>query len=599
MKNFSPFISILILLFTSQSFFAQEIGELTVEKIMRDPEWIGTSPSNVRWSDDGEYYYFRWNPDNEDEKSLYKIKVGTTDILKVSEEEEENLPSPYGSLNKDKTKKLYTKDGDIYLLNIKNGEKKRITNTVERESNPKFLNDESIVAFIKSTNLYLFDTGSGTINQLTNFKKGKKKKPDKKQLSDQEQWVKDRQLELIDVLYERKKKRDADKKEREADQQKHTAEIYYGNSSVQSIQISPDGNFITFRLVDYPKGNKRAIIPHYVTEDGYTDSKEAYSKVGAKQAFYKFGIYNVRADSVYYVSVQNLEGIFDFPRYLSEYKLPKSFIDSSKAREVSINGPVWSENGEKAVVVIRSLDNKDRWICLLNAETGSVELLDRQRDEAWIAGPGIYGWKGSTGNIGWLKDGKTLWFQSEETGYSHLYTIDVKTGEKKQLTDGEFEVYNPQISADEKFWYFTSNEVHPGVRHFYRMPIEGGLRSKYISKVGNNRIYLSPDEENIVILYSYSNKPVELLFQKNSLDAIPAQITESVSEEFLSYPWRDPEVITFEAEDGTEVYARLYNPEDANKNNAAVIFVHGAGYLQNAHKWRCSISFARCLILQT
>jgi dipeptidyl aminopeptidase/acylaminoacyl peptidase len=46
-----------------------------------------------------------------------------------------------------------------------------------------------------------------------------------------------------------------------------------------------------------------------------------------------------------------------------------------------------------------------------------------------------------------------------------------------------------------------------------------------------------------------------------------------------------PEVITFKAQDGTNVNARLYKPELANANKAAILFVHGAGYLQNAHYW--------------
>jgi hypothetical protein len=43
----------------------------------------------------------------------------------------------------------------------------------------------------------------------------------------------------------------------------------------------------------------------------------------------------------------------------------------------------------KAVVNVRSIDNKDRWIALLDLNTGDLKNLDRQRDEAWIAGPGI------------------------------------------------------------------------------------------------------------------------------------------------------------------------------------------------------------------
>jgi dipeptidyl aminopeptidase/acylaminoacyl peptidase len=63
----------------------------------------------------------------------------------------------------------------------------------------------------------------------------------------------------------------------------------------------------------------------------------------------------------------------------------------------------------------------------------------------------------------------------------------------------------------------------------------------------------------------------------------PQQITNSLTAEFKSYAWRDPEVTTFKARDGADVYARVFKP--ANANGAAVVFVHGAGYLQNAHKW--------------
>ena len=36
---------------------------LTIESIMRGPELIGQSPVGVRWSDDGEWVYFRWRED--------------------------------------------------------------------------------------------------------------------------------------------------------------------------------------------------------------------------------------------------------------------------------------------------------------------------------------------------------------------------------------------------------------------------------------------------------------------------------------------------------------------------------------------------------
>jgi dipeptidyl aminopeptidase/acylaminoacyl peptidase len=62
-------------------------------------------------------------------------------------------------------------------------------------------------------------------------------------------------------------------------------------------------------------------------------------------------------------------------------------------------------------------------------------------------------------------------------------------------------------------------------------------------------------------------------------------VTDSRSKEYKSYEWRVPEYITFTASDGATVHARLYKPASGQSNKAGVLFVHGAGYLQNAHKW--------------
>lgn len=66
-----------------------------------------------------------------------------------------------------------------------------------------------------------------------------------------------------------------------------------------------------------------------------------------------------------------------------------------------INGPYWNEASTFAIIDIRSQDNKDRWIMELDAATGKLRLLDRQRDEAWIAGPGVNPFGA---RIGWIND---------------------------------------------------------------------------------------------------------------------------------------------------------------------------------------------------
>ncbi|MDQ1140873.1 hypothetical protein [Pedobacter agri] len=62
-----------LLLCTGEYTFAQQIAPLTVEKIMRDPKWMGTSPTNFRWTADSKTLYFNWNPDNKAKEELFKI----------------------------------------------------------------------------------------------------------------------------------------------------------------------------------------------------------------------------------------------------------------------------------------------------------------------------------------------------------------------------------------------------------------------------------------------------------------------------------------------------------------------------------------------
>jgi hypothetical protein len=48
-------------------------------------------------------------------------------------------------------------------------------------------------------------------------------------------------------------------------------------------------------------------------------------------------------------------------------------------------------------------------------------------------------------DFGWLKDNRTLWYLSEQTGYSQLYSKPLD-GKAKALTSGKFEVSHPLLS---------------------------------------------------------------------------------------------------------------------------------------------------------
>lgn len=575
------FLVFLFLISALQYNYGQQ-SELSVQKIMQDPKsWVGTSPSNPFWSEDGQTLYFEWNPEANPGDSLYKITLNNIKPAKVSLKEEMRIPSRSGDYNPDKTKKVFSRNGDIFIYNLNNKTTKQLTNTLEGESSPTFTLNGDQITYEKDNNLYLLNLIDGSLKQLTDFKNEKSGRKDK--LTAQEEWLAKDNLELLQVLKEAKDKEEKQKAYRKYIEVKRPKTYHLNGQSVNGITLSPLQNFITFTLFKRADG-KNTIVPNYIDDSGFTEDIRARSKVGAEVSDMQVGIYNIETDSIYLIQTDDLPGLEDPQDYKKDYDNKDEGTDK---REVITNQPVWSKNGKYLIVNIRSKDNKDRWIASVNPEDGSLKVLDRQRDEAWIAGPGI-GWTFGGGTLGFMPDNKSIYFQSEESGYSHLYTIGIDGKGKKALTKGEFEVYEPTLSKDKKTWYFEANIEHPGIRNVYTMPLKGGKITALTNKTGKSEAVVSPEEDKLAILYSTSDQPTELFIKDNPLKSKTGkeeQITESTTEDFRKYNWRKPEIITFKARDNAEVYARLYKTEAEKSNGAAVIFVHGAGYLQNAHQW--------------
>ena len=586
MFRLKSYVAGVFVLLMWQGLVAQEKPRLDVATIMQDPKtWVGSSPRRAYWSEDSRWIYFYWNPEAADSDSLYKVSARGGEPVKLSREERLRVPPAGGVYTRDYRYKVFVRNGDVYVYDARRDALRRVTNTSDRESNARFSHDERAVLFQRGMNLFRWDRRTGALTQLTDFRKGrdpKKKKPK----SDAERFVEHEELQLIQVVRERKERRERAQEAREAENPEAPPRIYVGDNSVQNLMLSPDERFVTLRLAG-PQRGKRTIVPNYVTESAFTEELNARPKVGSPQRTTKFAFVDLERDTLIYVKTDSLPGIFDPPEF-TRVPAPGDTAKSRKrqkkeARAVLIHGPYWSTDGKQAFVVVRALDNKDRWLALLDLPSDQLVPFEHQHDDAWIGGPNIGGWTFAAGAVGWMPDNRRVWFCSEESGYSHLYTVNPRTGAREALTQGTFEIYGPKISRDKKYWYFAANDVHPGERHFYRMPVNGGERQRLTHLPGRNDVVVSPDGKKLAILRSYMNQPPELYVQDARPNARARQLTHSTTKAWRAYPWREPEVVQFTARDGARPYARLYRPE--NPNGAAVIFVHGAGYLQNAHKW--------------
>ena len=565
--------SIFIILFLG-FFLESNAQEIDLKTIMQDPSWMGVSPSLIGWDEQGKHLYFSDRNEVYYSDSLFKINASTKFVQKIHRSEASVASGNPLLYNSKRTKRVTSEGGKLQLIDVKSSSKESIAEFSEVVRNPQFFNANDI-SFQLGNDLFVWDAKAKTSKRLTNIKKGNPPSPEKSP-SAKDEFLQHENLFLLEEVRKQKERYDQLSEARKS-QQKGAFQLYLKDWSLRSMRLSPNQEF-AYVVLTKSSSSTYTKVPNYIDESGYTEDLNARPKVGDASTEYQMLRYDFKKDTA-------IELHFELPEMDTLPQFTQDYPDkdwSSWKRNLQFSAPKFDPKGKQAVVEVRSSDNKHRWICLLKNE--AVELIDHQHDEAWIGGPGINSY-GANGVLDWLPDGSGVYFQSEESGYSHLYVYEVRSGKTKALTQGNFEVFDPQISKDGKHWYFTSSEIHPGERHLYKMPMNGGEAVQLTSLSGSNLSYLSPDEKQVAINYSKATLPWEIYLQKNTAKAKPVQLTDGVSVEFKAKKFEAPEFVTFQNRDEETVHARLYLPKEETKNGAAVVFVHGAGYLQNAHKW--------------
>ena len=532
--------------------------ELTVAEIMKGEAFVGTLPSSVNWHADHQSILFKWT---DAETFSYGLSKG--EINSVSKDV---IPTHPDGLAKTRNTFFFINDGNLYQYNRAQNKSTALYKTTDQLRELQHVLDSNSCYYRLNQNLYSYNRETGSINQVTYFKK--KKKPKKEAASFQEE----QNVSLFEYL----------NKTENQNEKENPFEIYLNDQSLDFISITPTQKQIIYRTsksVQYKNTN----YFDYNPKDGNAKAEIARAKVGQQKSEYKLWLFLPEYDSIQELNFSFLSGIRKRPNYQKEnYGITSEL---SKDKTLIFHKPIYSNDGQKAILSIKSQDNKDRWIVLLDCESGALTELTHQHDEAWIGGPGIHSWNSARGTLGWLNNDSAIYFQSEETGYSHLYLYHLAKEKKEALTKGNFEIQECKLSNDGKTFYIQANKTHPGDLNFYHLDWKKKKLTPIITKSGNATVTVSPDEKHLAIRFSTKNEPWELYLSENKSDAEWTQITQSTTETFQSYEWQSPEVVNLKARDGKSVYARLYQPEEAVKNNAAVIFVHGAGYLQNAHNW--------------
>jgi dipeptidyl aminopeptidase/acylaminoacyl peptidase len=304
---------------------------------------------------------------------------------------------------------------------------------------------------------------------------------------------------------------------------------------------------------------------------------------------------NLVDHTVHALSVDNLPGINDDPlkAIRAENAAQSAQTEASGGKDAKTaargvimvsedpdggaGGLVWSRDGRALAIQMVSIDNKDRWIA--SVDFGKYVLVPQHRlsDPAWI------NW--SLNQFGWLADDRTLWYQSEETGYAHLYT-KAPGAEARPLTQGAFEVSDPVLSADGRWFYVTSNAVAPYSYDVYRVSSGGGPLQRITRLQGLEKFALDRKGGRLLVTHSSPFVRAQLAVLKADGSDAAREIADTRTAEYKSIAWNPPEIIKIASTHFNGViYAKVYRDaaSTASGKHPAVIFIHGAGYMQNVH----------------
>jgi dipeptidyl aminopeptidase/acylaminoacyl peptidase len=578
---------------------------LSLEQIMANSDWIGNAPAEAYWGYDSKSIYYRQKRDDSPLHDLYAVDVAGGTIHKLEADEMANASSPDGAYNPARTFSVLIRDNNVFVRNLLTGSLRQLTRDTASKSSAAFLADGAHVQWHQGNNIYVYELNSGLVSLAADI-----------QLSDDpakppvpQNYLQAEQQRLFEALSKRRANQQASHEQQAAlagaDPTHMPAPWYLGDKlQIAQSSLSPNGRWLL--LVTQAKDAEPGapgMMPNYITDSGYVESNKEHTYVGLNPPpDQQLKLLDLDSHTAFDLDLAQLPGVKDDPlvtlrKQAVEWDVQhgmarpaaEASVKAPAVRELSVGGFAWSDDGNGLAVQLSSNDNKDRWLTCVDFAKKTLLTQERLTDPAWVNSFAF-------GDFGWLHDNRTLWYLSESSGYSHLYLKGVNDKQAHALTSGRFEVSGPALTHDDAYFYVVANKTAPGSYEIYRVDVKsgsldavtalGGLNGPQPSMHGGESFMLSPDESKLLVYHSTTSHPPEIYV----VDAQPAgaarQLTHTVSSAFTAVDWTVPQIVTVPSSKVSQpIYARLYVPKDYTpaKSWPAVVFVHGAGYLQDAH----------------
>jgi dipeptidyl aminopeptidase/acylaminoacyl peptidase len=570
---------------------------LTLEKIMADPDWIGPPVKDAYWSADGHAVYYSLKRSGSPIVDLHRIDANSNkdEVVDAAGMAGADGPAAYDRAGK---RAAFLRQQDIFVRDLANGRLTQITRSPPPKSDPRFSADGKLLSFRVGNDWFVHEFASGVTAPAAVVKA--EKDPNAAPAADDLREMQLRTFATLKKLHDdTEAARIHDEAMQKGDASRAVLPFYLGDEVlIRGSELSPDARWLL--VVTEPKSHakgREGQLTRYVTESGYEEFEKERLRAGRNPpAPQSLMLLNLVDHTVHALSLEKLPGIYDDPLKAVREENAKAHAPGNpraaeqsgdkKARGIWVindepdalsGGIIWSADGGALGIEMYAIDHKDRW--LVSVDLGSYTLLPQHRlsDAAWIGE--------AFNEFGWLNDNRTLWYESEESGYAHLYTKALN-GAARALTHGQFEVSSPQLSEDGRWFYVLSNRAAPYSYDVYRVPSGGGALQRVTKLEGVEKAGLDRSGKQLLLSHSTAYMRTQIAVAKADGSGAVRELTDTRTAEYKSMTWIQPEIVKIPSTHfGGAIYAKLYrdNAIGAAARKPAVLFVHGAGYLQDVH----------------
>ncbi|KQM46228.1 S9 family peptidase [Chryseobacterium sp. Leaf201] len=173
-----------------------------------------------------------------------------------------------------------------------------------------------------------------------------------------------------------------------------------------------------------------------------------------------------------------------------------------------------------------------------------------------------------------------IW-QSQRTGYNHLFHYSLEKGLVAQITKGDWLVSDILgFNEKKKEIYFTSTKETPLEKHLYRINWANFKMQRLDNAAGMHTGVLSSDGNYLYDIYSNENMPrVVNIINTNTLKTSNLLTAENPLKNY-----QRPEIknVNLKADDGTLLYGKIILPTnfDPNKKYPVIVYLYNGPHLQ-------------------